>query len=782
MSGPASHPPQQPEPLGDRASKRGASPLAGSGDSTGALPSGELPLEHIGPYRLLEKIGEGGMGMVFVAEQVRPIHRRVAIKLIKLGMDSKEVIARFESERQALAMMNHPNIAQVYDAGVSENGRPYFVMEHVSGLPITEYCDRNRLTMRERLELFIPVCQAIHHAHQNGIIHRDVKPTNILVTERDGKPVPKVIDFGVAKALHQRLTEKTVYTELGKVIGTPAYMSPEQAEMTGLHVDTTTDIYSLGVVLYELLIGVTPFDTLALLESGWEKLCRVIRESDPPTPSTRVSMLGARAIEVALKRRLEPAVLARHLRGELDWITLRALAKDRTRRYPSASEFAADIERFLSNDPVLARPPSAAYQLRKLVARHRGAFAFAATVVILLAGFGIWMSVLYARSERNLARAVQAEAEASKVSEFLVNLFSVSDPYKSRGETITARELLDEGAKRLERELADQPLVRARLISTIAAVYKSLGLHDRARPLAEEALAAVSGIVGEDHPDVATALVGLGVIEMGLGNFETAERQFERALAIQQRVFGPNDLRLEKTLRNLGTVLSDQGRQEEARDLYERALAIRHAHVGAGDSSLALGYNNYASVLTEMGETDSARVYFERAAAIYEQYEGPQSLNLAGTLMNMANVFTMTGDNARAAELFDHALAIREKALGPDHYEVAQVLINKAALYLNMGELTIARADGERALRVMAAALGPDHPYIGNCHHVLAAIYAAAGEAAKAEAAFVRAQEIFDATFGPDDAYSVMNRDGYAEFLRENGRGGEADALASKSR
>jgi serine/threonine protein kinase/Tfp pilus assembly protein PilF len=782
MSGSKSHPPEQPESLGDRASQRGASPLPGSNDSTDVLPRSELSPANIGPYRLLEKIGEGGMGMVFVAEQVRPIHRRVAIKLIKLGMDSKEVIARFESERQALAMMNHPNIAHVYDAGVSESGRPYFVMEHVSGLPITEYCDRNRLTMRARLELFIPICQAIHHAHQNGIIHRDVKPTNILVTVRDGKPVPKVIDFGVAKALHQRLTENTVYTELGKVIGTPAYMSPEQAEMTGLHVDTTTDIYSLGVVLYELLIGVTPFETRVLLESGWEALCRAIRESDPPAPSTRVSTLGARAVEVAVRRQLEPAVLARHVRGELDWITLRALAKDRTRRYASASEFAADIERFLSNEPVLARPPSAAYQFQKLVARHRVTFAFATTVVILLAGFGIWMSVLYARSERNLARAVQAEAEASKVSDFLVNLFSVSDPYESRGETITARELLDEGAKRLELELADQPLVRARLISTIGVVYRNLGLNDRARPLAEEALETLSGIVGEDHPDVATSLVRLGVIEMGLGDFGAAERHLERALAIQEGAFGPNDRRLETTLLDLGIVLSDQGRQEQARALIERALAIRHAHVGAGDSSLATGYNNYASVLTEMGEMDSARAYFERAAAIYEQCEGPRSLNLAGTLMNMASVFTLTGDYARAAELFDRALAIRVKALGPEHYEVAQVLINKATLHLNMGELAIARADGERAFRAMATALGPDHLYTGNCHHVLAAIYADAGEVAKAEAAFVRAQEIFDATFGPDHAYSVMNRDGHAEFLRENGREGEADGLVSKSR
>lgn len=352
--------------------------------STIPLQDFERPPERIGPYRILEQIGEGGMGVVYLAQQEHPVRRRVALKIIKLGMDTKEVIGRFEAERQALAMMNHPGIAHVYDAGATEEGRPYFVMEHVPGEPITNYCDRHRLTTKERLELFIPVCQGIHHAHQKAIIHRDVKPSNILVMVQDGKPVPKVIDFGVAKAIEHRLTERTVFTEQGQLIGTPGYMSPEQAEMTGLNVDTTTDVYSLGVLLYELLVGAPPFDPKSMREAGLDAIQRMIREVDPPKPSTRISGLGDEATTVAQKRRTEPATLERQLRGELDWIILRAMEKDRNRRYTSASEFAADVSRMLNHEPVLASPPSTSYRFKKFVLRHRIAVTAGALVILAM--------------------------------------------------------------------------------------------------------------------------------------------------------------------------------------------------------------------------------------------------------------------------------------------------------------------------------------------------------------------------------------------------------------
>ncbi|MEE9234307.1 MAG: protein kinase [Candidatus Acidoferrales bacterium] len=348
--------------------------------------------ERIGPYRILEQLGEGGMGMVYLAQQEQPFRRRVALKIIKLGMDTREVIARFESERQALALMNHPHIARVFDAGTTEQGRPYFVMEHVAGISITKYCDQHRLSIQERLQLFTQVCQAIHHAHQKSIIHRDIKASNVLVAVEEGKPVPKVIDFGVAKATNQRLTDKTLYTQLGSSIGTPEYMSPEQAESSGLDVDKTTDIYSLGVLLYELLVGVFPFN---LLMTRFDVMLRTIRDKEPPKLTIRLSSLGEKASEIAERRHTDIRSLSRKLRGELDWITQKAMEKDRTRRYQAASELAADIGRYLKNEPVLADPPSVVYQLRKFLVRHRTALApvawggVVAALVVLLVGLNV---------------------------------------------------------------------------------------------------------------------------------------------------------------------------------------------------------------------------------------------------------------------------------------------------------------------------------------------------------------------------------------------------------
>ena len=335
---------------------------------------------QFGPYKTLRLLGKGGMGVVYLAEQQQPIRRLVALKVIKLGMDTREVIARFESERQALALMDHPNIARVFDAGASDDGRPYFVMEYVPGIPISEYCDQNRLNNRERMELFITVCHAVQHAHQKGIIHRDIKPSNVLVSVQDGRPVAKMIDFGVAKATNQNLTERTFFTEHGVLIGTLEYMSPEQ--VGGENVDATTDIYSLGTLLYELLVGVLPFDPKMLRGAGYNEIMRIIREEETPAPTAKLRSLGAKTAEIATLRHTDPKALERQLRGDLDWITSRAMEKERTRRYASASELAADIERHLHNEPVLASPPGAVYRANKFVRRHRGAVA--ATLVACL--------------------------------------------------------------------------------------------------------------------------------------------------------------------------------------------------------------------------------------------------------------------------------------------------------------------------------------------------------------------------------------------------------------
>ncbi len=346
--------------------------LEAATDSIASIAIFEGPGSRIGPHKLLQKVGEGGMGVVYMAEQETPVRRKVALKIIKPGMDSAQVIARFEAERQALALMEHPNIAKVLDAGATDTGRPYFVMDLVKGIPITEYCDEAKLSPSERLTLFIPVCQAIQHAHQKGIIHRDIKPSNVMVTLHDGQPVAKIIDFGVAKAIDQRLTERTLFTQYGALIGTPEYMSPEQANLSGLDVDTRSDIYSLGVLLYELLTGTTPLERQKLRDAGYAEVLRRIKEEEPPKPSTRLSHSGDRLASIAATRRTEPARLTKLVRGELDWIVMKALEKERTRRYETANGLARDIQRYLDGDPVEAGPPSASYKLRKFAAETPG--------------------------------------------------------------------------------------------------------------------------------------------------------------------------------------------------------------------------------------------------------------------------------------------------------------------------------------------------------------------------------------------------------------------------
>ncbi len=667
------------------------------------------PGERIGQYKLLRAVGEGGMGLVFEAEQEQPIHRKVAFKVIKPGMDSKQVLARFDTEKEALALMNHPNIAKVLDAGTSENGLPFFVMEFVEGVSITEYCDRHNVPTDERLGLFVDVCAAVHHAHQKGVIHRDLKPSNILVSVRGGQPSVKIIDFGVAKALERRLTEMTIFTEFGQMIGTPEYMSPEQAEMSSLDIDTRTDVYSLGVLLYQLLIGALPFEATELRRRGYDEIRRIIREKEPHKPSTRLESLGDVSSEIAVHRRTELSTLMRRIRGDLDWITMKALEKDRTRRYDSAAAMADDIRRHLSDEPVLAGPPQLSYRAGKFVRRHRIGVSVAAIVVLALAAGAVLASVGMVRAERS-EQVARFEAETSQeVIEFLIGLFEVSDPGEARGNSVTAREVLDGGVESIRMELLDRPALRGRLLEVMGRVYRSLGLYDDAAPLLDGSVKDLRRAHGDSSVEVAGSLNTLGGLLVLAGRAEEAAPFIEEALRIHEQAIDADDAETGRTLSNLGNVYRKTGRMEEAQATYERALALREAALGPHDPDVARTLNNLGYLHQTLKDFEPARRYFERALSIRERAFGAGHPDVARTLANLANLERRAGNLERCRPLLERALTIQETVLGPDHRDVAMTLNNLALVALLEKRGDEAEPLCRRALEIRESLFGPDH-------------------------------------------------------------------------
>ena len=737
--------------------------------------------DHIGPYKILRILGQGGMGIVYLAEQEHPIRRTVALKVIKLGMDTKEVIARFESERQALALMNHPNVAKVLDAGATEHGTPYFVMEYVAGISIADYCDRHRLNTRERLELFMPVCQAIQHAHQKGIIHRDIKPSNVLVSLQDDKPVPKVIDFGVAKATNQRLTEKTLFTQRGFLIGTPQYMSPEQAEMTQLDVDTRTDIYSLGVTLYELLVGALPFDAGVLRRAGYDEIRRIIREEESPRPTTRLRSLGQTAIEVANRRRTDLESLQKQLRGDLDWITMKAIEKDRTRRYQSASELEADIRRHLNDEAVIASPPGAMYRIRKFARRHKTGVAAAGLVVlaIIIGIAGITIGLVRAiRAERAASKAegvARQEAETAKqVSDFLVGLFAVSDPSEAKGNSITAREILDRGAEKIKRDLRDQPLVRARILDAIGRVYRSLGLYESAVPLLEESLEIRRQILGEENLDVSKSLGNVANVHLDRGDFTKAKPLFERAIAIGEKSLGPDHPDLAVRLNNLANLLLQTGDYEGGRQALERALAIREKSLGPVHPETAITLTSLGLLYYRTGEYAKARSVFERALSIREEALGPDHPSVADSLNNLAVMLQETGDYAGARPLLERTIKTLEKVLGPDHPRLAAPLHNLANLLRDKADYSAAKPLYQRAVGIHERSGGAKHPELARVLANLADLNRRIGDHREAKRLFERAVTTYEQAFGPEHADIGLTLFGLGRVFEDSGDYGGA--------
>jgi serine/threonine protein kinase/tetratricopeptide (TPR) repeat protein len=528
----------------------------------------EQPGSTIGPYKLLEQIGEGGMGLVFMAEQTEPVRRKVALKVLKPGMDTRHVVARFEAERQALAIMDHPNIAKIHDGGVTPSGRPYFVMELVRGVPVTEFCDQHRFTTRRRLELFVTVCQAVQHAHQKGIIHRDLKPSNILVTLHDTLAVPKVIDFGIAKATTQPLTDRSLFTHFSQMIGTPLYMSPEQAEMNGLDVDTRSDVYSLGVLLYELLTGTTPFASERLKQIGFDEMRRVIREEEPPRPSQRVSTLQAATRSTLSEQRgTDVRTFDSMLRGELDWIVVRALEKDRNRRYESASAFAADVQRYLKNEAVEACPPSAGYRLRKFARRNNRALVTAAILLIALVSataVSTWQAVTareaQKQAENSELRATNEAAIARAVSEFLQkDLLGQAAGEAEPGQIfdgeahLTVKMALDRAAVEIGKRFKHQPLVEAAIQATFGEAYGKLFEYQLAVPHLQRAVELRKVHLGQDHPDTLETMRRLAHALYWVGQFQDAADLFQSLVEIHKALLGPDH---PKTLRSMYSLVS----------------------------------------------------------------------------------------------------------------------------------------------------------------------------------------------------------------------------------
>jgi serine/threonine protein kinase/Tfp pilus assembly protein PilF len=747
---------------------------------TQTMTSSSESFGSIGPYHLLEKIGEGGMGEVWIAEQQKPIRRKVALKVIKSGMDTKQVIARFESERQALAMMDHPVIAKVFDAGETEHGRPYFVMEYVKGIAITRYCDQNRLTTPERLTLFMQVCEGVQHAHQKAIIHRDLKPSNILVAVQDNKPAPKIIDFGVAKAAAQSLTERTMYTELGVLIGTPEYMSPEQAEMSGQNIDTRTDVYSLGAILYELLVGALPFDPKELRRAGFDEIRRKIRDEDPPKPSTKLGTMGDESTTEARKRRTEPTDLIRLLRGDLDWITMKALEKDRTRRYGSPSDLAADIDRFLHHQPIVARPPSTIYRAKKFVRRHRVGVGVVTALAVLLMAFSITTAIQARRIARERDRANQEAETSRQVSEFLTGLFEVSDPSEARGNSVTAREILDKGADSIARELQGQPIVQGKLMNTMGIVYRSLGLFDPAQVLLERALDVRTKALGPDHPDVAATLSDLAYVLWRKGDFTRAKGLQEQALAIREKRLGPDTAEVANGLHDLGSLNYTQGNYAEARRLLERSLAIREKVLGPENADVANTLNSLGAIAYKEGDLKRAGEIWERTLAIREKVLGADHPYLAHTLNNLAIVHIYTGDPKGAVPLLERVIRIQEKVLGPNHPDLASGLSNLGDAIYRSGDPKAAKPYQARAVAIMEAA-SPDNPELARFLDRLAHLLLLENDLRGAQQLYERSLVLRQKALGPKNAEVGESLGGLADCASQSGHLKEAEALYERA-
>jgi len=742
-------------------------PISGSGPATGPTafqtPPPPEELSHVGPYRLLEKLGEGGFGEVWAAEQSEPVRRRVALKLIKLGMDSRAVVARFGAERQALALMDHPGVAKVFDGGTVPQGMPgagraYFAMELVRGVPINEFVEREHLSVEARVKLMQQVCEAVQHAHMKGVIHRDLKPSNILVELVDKRPLVKVIDFGVAKALSSPLTEATLHTQAGAMVGTPEYMSPEQARGSS-DIDTRTDVYSLGVVLYEVLTGLPPFERKAFRTGDMETLRRVIELSDPPKPSTRLSSsIGEAANVESASRR----IIARHLRGDLDWVVMKCLAKERDRRYETPAALAADLQRHLENKPVEAGPPSASYRLSKFVRRNRVAVVAGSVVAVALlmgvigAGYGL-VSAAAANEELRSAnerldtalerasverdRAIEAEqraqrelARATEVQTFLSSMLSAIEPSTAQGkDTELLRTILDDAAERIDAGEIEDAVIEAALRETVGSTLAAIGQYEEAEPMLRRALEIRESGLGSGDEKTIDSLGDLSSLLLARGRLDEAEPVVREALARAGAEFGPEDERTLRAMQRLGSLLMARARYDEAEKQLRAALEGQRKLLGESDSQTLRSMNALGLLLNTQGRPGEAEVYLREAMRGFRNEKGDEHPMTLSAINNVGAVLQSQGKLAEAEPFLRESLESSRVTFGEGHPDTLRAAHNLGDLLKQQGKLRDAEPFLMESMNGARVTLGDDHPETMKAVSAVADLLRRQGRLAEAE-------------------------------------------------